>query len=84
MEYLAKVKRIGGSSYLRLPPKLVRGQGLRDGFELTLRQSDGLIIMKSKKKKMDSGTLELIKSMEAGLDLDYKITRDEIYETDRY
>lgn len=84
MEYLAKVKRIGGSSYLRLPPKLVKSQGFKDGSELTLRQSDRLIIMESKKRKLDAGTLELMKAMEGGLDLDYKITREGVYETDRY
>jgi len=40
--------------------------------------------MEIKKRKLDAGTLELMKAMERGLDLDYKITREAVYETDRY
>ena len=84
MEYLTSVKRIGGSTYLRLPPKLVKAYKFRDKSEVTLREADRMIVLDKSNDSLDSAALEILDMMKTGLDVDYKITREEIYETDRY
>ena len=83
-EYETRVKRIGGSSYLLLPPKLVRSQGFKDESEVHMKARGRTIIMESKHIHLDKPAQELTAAMKKGLDLDYKMTREEIYETDRY
>jgi len=84
MEYETTVKHIGGSCYLRLPPKLVKNYKLKDGSEMRLREADRMIVADTNTTKIDKAGRELLDMMKKGLNLDYKITREEIYETDRY
>lgn len=82
MEYETKVKQIGGSSYLRLPPKLVKQYKLKDQSEVHLRESDRMFVVETENPRMDKYTKEF-------LDMRFKlggktVTREEIYETDRY
>lgn len=82
MEYITKVKRIGGSAYLRLPPKLVSKRGFKDCSEVLLRESDDLIIMDTNKTKIDKAGKKFLNMI---FDLGGKgVLREEIYETDRY
>lgn len=82
VEYLSEVKRIGGSAYLRLPPKLVKNYGFKDKSEVRLREADRMVLIETSKPKLDKAAREL-------LNMHFKlggrgITRAEIYETDRY
>jgi|GEM_PF-2102877 len=83
-EYETRVKRIGGSSYLLLPPELVRSQGFKDESEVHMKARGRTIFLESKKVHLDKPAKEIVDAMKKGLDLDYRITREEIYETDRY
>jgi antitoxin component of MazEF toxin-antitoxin module len=82
MEYTTTIKLIGGSVYLRLPPKLVRQCKFRDKTEVTLREADRMIIMDANRPKLDKDARDL-------LNMHFKLgvsdfPRKEIYETDRY
>jgi antitoxin component of MazEF toxin-antitoxin module len=82
MEYTTNVKRIGGSAYLRLPPKLVRERGFKDKSEVLLRESDDMIIMDTNKTRIDKAGK---KFLNMSFNLGGKgVSREEIYETDRY
>jgi len=85
MEYETKVKQIGGSSYLRLPPKLVKTYGLKDQSEVQVRESDRMFLVTVEKPKIDEAGLRLLKMMKKGCNLGGgNFSRQEIYETDRY
>lgn len=84
MEYTTRIKRIGGSAYLLLPPKLARNYGFKDNSEILLQESDRRIVMDTRTKKIDKAGGEILAAMKKGLDLDYRITREELYETDRH
>jgi len=82
MEYATKVKSIGGSNYLLLPPKLVRERKLGNGASITLRESGDLIMVENRHNKLDKATRDF-------LNMRFKlggktVTREEIYATDRY
>jgi antitoxin component of MazEF toxin-antitoxin module len=82
MEYVTSVKQIGGSAYLLLPPKFTRSHNLDSGRKMVLRESGDVIVMEKKRQQLDKvsrGFLNL------NLDLGgMEVTREEIYETDRY
>ncbi len=84
MEYSTKVKSIGGSSYLLLPPKLVRAHKLKSGAGITLRESGDIVVMENRNRNIDKAGRELLEIMRRGLDIDCDFTREELYETDRY
>jgi hypothetical protein len=82
MEYSTKVKSIGGSSYLLLPPKLVREHKFKSGAGITLRESGDIVVMENRMKNLDKATRDF-------LNMSFKlggrtVTREEIYATDRY
>jgi len=82
VEYTTTVKRIGGSAYLRLPPKLVRHYNFKDKSEVRLRESNSLIILDTNENKIDEHARNFLNLR---LHLGGKgISREEIYETDRY
>jgi len=82
MEYESKVKKIGGSCYLRLPPKLVKNYKLNDKSEVHLRESDRMIVVETQKQKIDKAGRDFLNMR---FNLGGKgISREEIYETDRY
>jgi len=82
MEYVSEIKKIGGSAYLRLPPKLVKNYGFKDKSEVLLREADSMVVMDTSSPKLDKAARELL-NMHFQLG-GRGITRDEIYETDRY
>ncbi len=82
MEYTTNVKRIGGSSYLRLPPKLVRRYKFKDESEVRLRESNSLIIMDTNENKIDKYARRFL-SRRVNLGGE-TFSREELYETDRY
>jgi antitoxin component of MazEF toxin-antitoxin module len=82
MEYAAKVKSIGGSNYLLLPPKLARAHKLKSGTGVILRESGDMVIMENKNKNLDKAARDFL-SMRFNLG-GMTVTRKEIYETDRY
>jgi antitoxin component of MazEF toxin-antitoxin module len=85
MQYTTEVKKIGGSCYLRLPPKVARDYKLKDEQEVELRESDKMIVITTEKPKIDQAGQEFLELMKEGAHLGGKtITREEIYETDRY
>ena len=82
MEYATKVKRIGGSNYLLLPPRLAREHKLGNGTNMILRESGDIVVMENRMKKLDKATRDF-------LNMRFKlggrtVTREEIYATDRY
>ncbi len=82
MEYSTRVKSIGGSNYLLLPPKLVREHKLMGGAGITLRESGDIVVMENRIGNVDKAARDF-------LNLRFKlggktVTREEIYETDRY
>ncbi len=82
MEYVTKVKSIGGSNYLLLPPKLVRERKLSSGANLILRESGDIVVMENGRKNLDKAARDFL-----NLNLDLgglEVNREEIYETDRY
>lgn len=82
MEYTTNIKLIGGSAYLRLPPKLAKNYKFKDNTEVTLREADKMVIMDTSRSKLDKYARELLNTH---YHLGGKgITREEIYETDRY
>ena len=82
MEYATEVKKIGGSAYLRLPPSLVKNYNFKDKSEIILRESNSLIIMDTNGNEIDEHTRNFLNMR---FHLGGKgISREEIYETDRY
>ena len=82
MEYATKVKSIGGSNYLLLPPKLARAHNLKSGAKITLRESGDIVVMESKGRNLDKAARDFL-NLRLNLG-GMKVNREEIYETDRY
>ena len=82
MQYATEIKKIGGSCYLRIPPKVAKHYKLKDKSEVQLRESNRLIIIETENPRID-------KAARAFLNLNLNLggmefSREEIYETDRY
>jgi hypothetical protein len=56
----------------------------KDNAQVKLTKSDRIIVVDTENPKLDKAAKEILEVMKRGLDLDYNITREEIYETDRY
>jgi antitoxin component of MazEF toxin-antitoxin module len=82
MEYATKIKKIGGSNYLLLPPKLAQSHKFKSGNKITLRESGDVVVMENKKEYVDKAARDFL-NMRFRLG-GKTITRGEIYETDRY
>ena len=82
MEYATEIKKIGGSCYLRIPPKVARHYNLKDKTEVGLRESDRMIVITTENPRLDKAARDFLNLR---LDLGgMKFSRKEIYETDRY
>ncbi|MHA1267546.1 MAG: AbrB/MazE/SpoVT family DNA-binding domain-containing protein [Candidatus Helarchaeota archaeon] len=80
----SKVKKIGHSWYIKIPPKIHKQITLHDGDEILIGQVGNRLEIRFATDK-DSNDLVLV-DLEEGLSLGApkKLVREELYETDRY
>ena len=82
--YKSKIKKIGNSWYVKIPPKLHKNMELRDNEEVIVDKFGNRIeIMFKKDYEINK---EVLKDLEEGVSLGppIKVTRDELYESHRY
>ena len=80
----SKIKKIGNSWYIKLPPKLHKKMELHDNDEIFIDKFGNRIeIIFHKEDKVDE---EVLKDLEEGVSLGTptKVTRDDLYESNRY
>lgn len=82
MEYDMDIRKIGGSFYLHLPPKLITHYKLKDRSEVRVRESDRMFVVQTEKPKIDKAGRDFL-NLRFNLG-GKEFSRAEIYETDRY
>ena len=80
----SKIKKIGNSWYVKLPPKLHKNMNLHDNEEIFIDKLGNRIEIVF--KTGNEINQDALNDLEAGISLGtpIKIVREELYETDRY
>ncbi|MHA1144061.1 MAG: AbrB/MazE/SpoVT family DNA-binding domain-containing protein [Candidatus Helarchaeota archaeon] len=80
----SKIKKIGNSWYVKLPPKLHKNMDLHDNDEIFLNKLGNRIEIIF--NTVDELNRDALKDLNEGISLGtpIEITRDELYETNRY
>jgi len=80
----SKIKKIGNSWYIKIPPRLRKNFQFHDNEEIIVEQSGNKLEVQL--ITPDNSNHDAIKDLEEGLSLGIpkRITREELYETDRY
>jgi antitoxin component of MazEF toxin-antitoxin module len=80
----SKIKKIGNSWYIKIPPTLRKNFQVHDNEEILVEQSGNKLEVRLITD--DNSNNDAIKDLEEGifLGIPKKIAREELYETDRY